>query len=93
MLWLNLNCDKTKKTQVVTKIKKLNCDKAQQLKLWQNLITQITTKLKNSNCDQTQKFEMWQNSKTQILLVRTTDEMYSGTHFAISQCLYPLLQV
>ena len=47
-LWQNSNCDKTQnvtklklwpssKTQIVTKLKKSNCDKTQKLKLWQNI--------------------------------------------------------
>ena len=52
-MWQNL------KTQILTKLKKSNCDKTQKtncdkiqkLKLWQNLKNQIVTVLKNSNCD------------------------------------------
>ena len=40
--WQNSKCDKLKmwpnsKTQIVTKQKKLNCDKTQKLKVWQNI--------------------------------------------------------
>ena len=53
------NCDKTKKTQIVTKLKNSNCDKTKKLKLWQNsktqivLKTQMKTKLKNSRLSRT----------------------------------------
>ena len=51
--------------------KKANCDKTEELKLWQNSKTQmvtklktlIVTKLKNSNLDKTQKLKLLQNSK------------------------------
>ena len=57
LMWQN------SKTQIVTKLKKencdktqnLNCDKTQKLKLRQNLKTQIVTKLKYLNCDKTKK--------------------------------------
>ena len=45
----NSNCDKTKKTQIVTKLKKL--------KLCQHK-TKIKTKLKNSSCYKTKKFKL-----------------------------------
>ena len=48
---------KTKKTQIMTKLKNSNCDKTQKLKLRQNSKTQIVTK-RNLNCD---------NPKTQIV--------------------------
>ena len=48
------NCGKNQKNQIVTKLKKSNCDKTQNLKLWQNLKTQILTKLKTP-CDKTKK--------------------------------------
>ena len=51
----------------MTKLKKSNCDKTQNNKLWQILKTKIVTKLKNSKCDQTQKIKMWQKSKSQNL--------------------------
>ena len=58
----NSNCDKTKKTQIVTKNqimtkpKPSNCD---------NLRTQIVTKLKPSNCDNSHNsnFDQTQNVK------------------------------
>ena len=37
---------KLKKNQIEMKLKTLNCDKIQKLKLWQNNKTQIVTKLK-----------------------------------------------
>ena len=51
------------KTQIVTKLKKENCDrnqnangdKTQKLRLQENLKTQIVTKLKNPNCNKTKK--------------------------------------
>ena len=43
------------KTQIVTKRKKSNCDKTQQLKLWQNYIKK--------------KVKLWQNLKTLIVTV------------------------
>ena len=49
----NSNCDKSKKTKIVTKLKTQNVTK---LKFWQNSITQNVTKLK-----------LWHNSKTQIV--------------------------
>ena len=48
----NSNGDKTKKNQIVTKIKKSNGNKTQ-IVTWQNSKTQIVTKLKNSNYDKT----------------------------------------
>ena len=51
----------------MTKSRTSNCDKTQQLKLWQNSKTWIMKKLKNSYCYKTQKPKFWQNSKTQIL--------------------------
>ena len=54
----NLSCDKT---QMVTKLKISNGDKAQKLKLWQNQNIQIATKL-NSNSDHSTSKK---NSKTQ----------------------------
>ena len=61
-------------TQIVTKLKNVNCDKTQILKLWQKS-TQIVTKLnkivlwqKNcDNCDKTLTIKLWQNSKNQIV--------------------------
>ena len=59
----NLNCDKTRK--------KSNCDKGQELKLWQNLETHIVTNLEthwttklNSNCDVMQKPKLWQTQNS-----------------------------
>ena len=57
-------------TEIVTKLKNLNCDKTQKLILWQNSKTQIGTKLKteivnklkNSNCDSTQIVGKLKNS-------------------------------
>ena len=46
------------KNQIVTKLKNLNCDQTQKLKLLPNLKTQIVTKLKNSNWDQTPKLKL-----------------------------------
>ena len=40
-------------TQIVTKLKNLNYDKIEKLKLSQNSKTQIVTKLKTSNCVKT----------------------------------------
>ena len=56
-----LNSDQTKmvgklKTQVLTKLKNLNCYK--------------TKKKKNSNCDKDQKFKLWQNLKIQIATIQ-----------------------
>ena len=59
----------------MTKPKNPECDKTQELKMWQNsktlivtkLKTQIVTKLKNLSCDKTQKLKLWQNSKNQIV--------------------------
>ena len=39
----------------VKKLKNPNCDKIQELELWQNSDKQIVTKLKKSNCDRAQK--------------------------------------
>ena len=55
-------------TQIVTKLKKSNCDKNLRLKLWQNLktqsftklLTQIVTKVQQSNFYETQKLKFWQ---------------------------------
>ena len=70
----NSNFDNSKTqiltTQKVTKLKSSNCDKTQNVKLWQNQNykksskTQIVTKLENWNCDKIQKLKLWQNSKT-----------------------------
>ena len=46
-------------TQIVTNLKKSNCDKTQNLKLSQNFKTKIGTKIKYSNINKQQ------NSKTQ----------------------------
>ena len=70
------------KTQSVTKLFSLNCDKTQKLKFWknsesklwktqklkllQNSTTQIVTKLKNLNWAKIQ-LKAWQISKTQTL--------------------------
>ena len=61
----NLKGDKTQKliwwqsskTQIVTKLKKIDCDKTlkKKPKFWQN------SNCDNSNCDQTQKLKLWQN--------------------------------
>ena len=62
----------------MTILKTSNCDKAEKIKVLQNLKPQIVTKskthvvtkLKKSNCDTTQKLKLWQNSncdKTQKL--------------------------
>ena len=62
---MNSNCDKTKKwTQIVTKLKKnhtvaklknYNCDKTQQIKMWQLKKSNCEEKkLKKSNCDKNQ---------------------------------------
>ena len=69
-LWQN------SKTKIVTKVKNLNCDKSQKLKLW---------KLKTSICDKnqieeknqklivtTQKLKLWPNSKTQMVTMLKT---------------------
>ena len=58
------------------KLKKSNCDKTEELKLWQNWKTQIVTKLKkyrnwqleNSNCDKNKNLKLCQNSKTQTVI-------------------------
>ena len=56
------------KTQMVTKLKKSNCDKTQKLRLWQNSKKSKcdkTWKLKQSNYDKTQvvtKLKLWQKS-------------------------------
>ena len=55
ILWPNSNNDKTKKNQIVTKLKKSNFDKTQEKQIVTKLKTQIVTKLKNPNFDQTQK--------------------------------------
>ena len=44
------------------KLKNLNGDETEKLKLWFNFKTQMVTKLKNSNCDKAQKLKLWQNS-------------------------------
>ena len=49
---------KNSKTQIVMKLKYLNCEETQQITLWQ---TQTVIKIKTSNCDETQKLELWQN--------------------------------
>ena len=46
------------KTQSVTQLKNLNCDKTEQF---------VLIKLENLNCDKTQKHKLWQNSKTEIV--------------------------
>ena len=60
-------------TQIVLKLKNLNCDETQKFKLWSNL-RKIKAKVwQNRNCDKTQivtKVKSWQNSncdKTQIV--------------------------
>ena len=75
----NLNCDYFK-TQIVNKLKNSDCynSKTQivtKAKLWENSTTQIVTKLKKHKFRQT----------------LTTNEMYSGQRFAISQCFIMLL--
>ena len=53
-MWKNL-----KKSLILTKLKKLNCDKTNKKpKLWQN---------SNSNCNKTKKNKLWQNLKDQIV--------------------------
>ena len=57
----------------MTKLKNLNCDKIQNLKLWQNSETKNVTKLKNSNCEKKLKnsngdeLKLLQNSKPKIV--------------------------
>ena len=63
-------------TQIVMKLKNLNCDEDQKLQQWWNSKTQILMELKNSNCDEIQKLKLWWNfklnlwwsSKTQIMI-------------------------
>ena len=58
-MWQNSNAlivTKTKKTQIVAKLKEKNCEKLK-IKLGQNSKAQIVKKLKHSNCDKTQKIK------------------------------------
>ena len=70
-IWERKNCDKNSKPKIAT-TKKLNGDKFQKLKLWQNWNTQKVgklkmllnsnsncTKLKTLNCDKAQKLKLW----------------------------------
>ena len=54
------------KTQIVRKLKNLNCEKIQKLKLWQNS-TQMWAKLYKTNGELPQKLDWWQDSKAQIV--------------------------
>ena len=81
----NSNCDKnqknqivmklklwsTLKTQIVIKLKNLNCDKIKKkLKLWSNSKTQMVTNLylwQNSSCDKTQHWQSLICDKTQVV--------------------------
>ena len=60
---LDLNCDKTKKNG--GKTKKIQIVK--KLKLWQNSKNTIVTKGRNSICHKTQKLKLWKNSKNEIV--------------------------
>ena len=51
----------------MTKLKNLNFDKTQKLKLWQNSKSQIVTKLKNLNFDKTRKPENSNCDTTKIV--------------------------
>ena len=72
----NFICDKTKKNQIVTKLKEKkptmiklknsNRGQTQKLILWQLKKTNCA-KLENSNCGKTEKIKLWQNTKTQIV--------------------------
>ena len=73
----NLNFTKLK----IWEKKKLNCNRAQKLKMWQNTKYQIVTKLENSNRDYTQTLKfwrnfnnyLWQNLKTLVLIKLKTE--------------------
>ena len=57
---------KNSKTQIVTNLKFLDCDKTQKLKLWQYLKTPCNT-TQNSNYDKTQKLKLCEISNTWVL--------------------------
>ena len=48
---------------MVMKLKNINCDETQKLKLWQNIKTQIVMNLKNSKCNEPQKPKLWLNKE------------------------------
>ena len=67
-----VNCDQKLKTEIAIKVEQ-NCDKTQQLKLWQlknslgqNSKPQIMTELKNSNCDIGPRLKLWQLNVTKF---------------------------
>ena len=66
------------KTQIVTnqhvrKLKKLKCEKTQNLKLWQSLTAQILTKLKTKKFQDIQKLELCKEFKTLFLIKLKTN--------------------
>ena len=60
----NSNFDKTKKTQFVTKLKTLNCDKTQNLNFDKTQQLKIMIKPKKSSFDKALKLKQRHNSKT-----------------------------
>ena len=63
-LWQN---SKTEMWHLKEIVIKQNCEKTQQLKLWQSLKTYIVTKIKNFNSEQMLKLKLWLNAKTKFV--------------------------
>ena len=76
-LWQNSNNDKTKKNQIVTKLKKSNCEILKKSNC-ENSKTRIVTKLKNSNCGKPQNLDCDKTKNSKGLLTSRVNGLFFG---------------